>query len=67
MTTQQDRPNYQYSAPKQYRVENYDTIKVSPSTLTRLKNISLKEYHQHPDKITFDELINELLDRVAEH
>ena len=45
---------------------NFDTIKLQPATLTRLRNCC-RDDKQRPDSpITYDELLNRLMDKVED-
>ena len=50
--------------PKDYKKANYDTIKLQPKTIQRLRNCYYNDHNNRPDTLTFDELVNNLLDKI---
>ena len=45
-------------------MENYDTIKIDPRTIERLRICYYKNHENRSDSLTYDELVNNLLDKV---
>ena len=57
---------YTSLTPKENRIENLDTIKLDPQTLSRLRNyyISHRADEYSKQTLTYTELLNHLLDKV---
>ena len=47
--------------------ENFDTIKLDPKTLIRLKHWHYGNRASLPETVTYDEVLNILLDKVENH
>ncbi len=60
------RMTYTKFADASFTKENYDTIKLLPQTLARLKHyyFSKRQKIDAPDTNTFDELVNYILDKL---
>lgn len=53
--------------PKEFKIANYDTIKLHPKTIERLRTCYFRqEGNNRLDTLTYDELLNNLLDKIQE-
>jgi hypothetical protein len=53
--------------PKEWKKANFDTIKLSPPTIERLRCCYFRqEGNNRLDTLTYDELLNNLLDKIQE-